>query len=304
MIILRANLLCATFLRGILLSVVVLSMVSLGRAGPIPQKSTVSKSIEKTPIEVPDTDLKFNYGLGYSTSSDFAVEKSPRLFKHNLGVDGGVDWRNWFKTGASLGWYFDSLGFTSPVFDETPDSRPGFAGSWWSTLCYDKKFGEALEAQHSGGTSLTFTIPFGEEDRYYGIRSTLGAGLNLTSSWLDNTFKLTHGIGGNYTVHTYSYSPTSNRPNSNYALRYRLSASVNVGWGISGFLSGIFGNAHYFDRTWFPSISSSVGVKYKYQMFSVSIKYSNGYHIENGRLNLWIFDQYRQELEASASLSF
>lgn len=267
-------------------------------------KPEVAKSADgKLEADAKDKKDKSPFGanVGYSVSTDFAEELSPRLYRHNVSVGLSYKVNDLFSLSASTGYFFRSLNTSLSDFEE--DSGISHI-SLGVSRSLSKKLGRFAGADHSLSAGLSGSLPMMEDDRIEGARGSLGIGPRLSSKFFDGLFSISNRVYYRMIFNKFDFSPVSNEPTSNAAYGWSIGSSLPIYGKLSmGFGFGIR-RTRYTDGFHSFSYSNSQSLSYSIGSLSMSVSHSNGGYTDDGKVEFWYIDKYRRLVSASLGYSF
>lgn len=259
------------------------------------------ESTSTTDAKVEEAKSSFGVELGYSVSTDFAEELSPRLYRHNLQLGLGYDIKDWFVVYGETGYFFKTLGTSISDFDE--DSGISHISLGLSRTLVPS-LGRFAGADHSLRLSLDSSLPLTEEDRIEGSLGSIAIAPSIGSNFFDGLFTIKNSFFYQLIFNRFDFSPVSNEPNARAAYGWSVGASVPI-YGKLAIGAG-FGmrKLRFVDSFESFSYKNSQSISYSFGALSAAVSHENGGYTEDDTIELLYVDKYRRLVKASLTYTF
>jgi len=235
---------------------------------------------------------------GYMLTSDYADERSPRLYENKVFLFlSGKFLPYQITTTLKGGITFNTLG--NSIYEENPDSN-GFHVTD-TILVFTKTLELAKANPHFIGshqlTPMLFNIfPTSDSSRYAGYRASPGAQAILSSTFWDGYYNLKNGVNIIKVFNTYSHNPATHNPSPSLMSVFEQDHTFKLGLGFSVGAGFSFKYSKDESGNTNTTFENTASLEYAYKAFGASLVYSGGDHTTNDKVELWYVDNTRKIL--------
>lgn len=240
----------------------------------------------------------FSGVMRYSGLTDFAVNRNPRAYTHNL--MGALSYQldeNW-SLEAVLGVRAETLAGQiekgkEQTYDEVINPSSAFAVGYSGKFNYNNSF----ELSASGEPL------WDQASRLEGYRGVIGVGGKWSIDFFRRRYILTNDFDLSELINTYR-TASDGTANPDHFFTYKLSNVFRL-FGQTRF-SYTFGAkvTRYLDDFIGYSYQNSFGLSQKFGAFTAILSYDNGGFTDRGEISLWFIDEYRRIARLSLNYTF
>ena len=235
---------------------------------------------------------------GYMITSDYADERSPRLYENKVLLNLSGNFLPYqITTTMKNSINFNTLG--NSVYEENPDSHGiHFADT---ILVFNKTLALSQTNSQFPGihqlTPIVFNIfPTSDSSRYAGYRSSPGAQAVLSSTFFDGHYNLKNGINFIKVINTYTHNPANHTPSPSLISVFEQDHTIALGLGFSIGAGFSFKYSKDVDGNSNTTFENSASLEFAYKQMSASLVYSGGDHTTIDKVELWYVDNTRELL--------
>ena len=230
----------------------------------------------------------FSGALGYSALTDYAVNRTPRAYTHNILGSIGYQLDEHWSLDAALGLRAETIAGQvekgkEQSYDEVLNPSTSFSVSYTDKINYNNAYELSLSAEPL----------WDKASRLEGYRGIIGAGGKLTSDYFKRRYVMTHALDGSELINTYKMGSDLSA-NPDYFFSYKF-ANVFRLFGQTRF-AYTFGAkvTRYMDDFVGYSYMNSFSLSQRFGKFTAVLAYENGGFTDRGEISLWFIDEYRR----------
>jgi hypothetical protein len=240
----------------------------------------------------------FSGALRYSGLTDFADNRTPRAYTHNVIATVGYQMDEHWSLESALG-----------VRAETIEGQieKGKEQTYDEVLNPSTSFAVAYEGKIDAGNSYAFALSgeplWDTASRLEGYRGVVGIGGKWTSDFFKRRYVMSHDFDLSELINTYRYS-SEGAANPDYFFTYKF-ANVFRLFGQTR-LAYTFGVkvTRYMDDFVGYSYLNTISLSQRFGKFTAILAYENGGFTDKGEISLWFVDEYRRLARLALNYTF
>lgn len=236
--------------------------------------------------------------MRYSALSDFADNRTPRAYVHNILGNISYQLNEHWSLDSQLGLRAETIAGQVEIgkeqsYDEVLNPSSAFG------VGYSGKF----NSNNAYAVSLNGEPLWDKSSRLEGYKGIVGVGAKWTMDLFKRRYVMTQDLDISELINTFSMS-SDLTPNPDYFFTYKF-ANVFRLFGQTRF-SYTFGTkiTRYMDSFVGYEYMNSFALSQRMGKFTAIMSYENGGFTDRGEISLWFIDQYRRLARVSLNYTF